>query len=60
VRGKEEVTSENRGSVVFVQRLCSLARTVDFEQDGKMSMSFELVVIGSGLTLHLVLSPLWF
>ena len=45
MQGKEEVTSESRGSVVFVQRLGSLARTVDFEQDGKMSMSFELVVI---------------
>lgn len=43
--GKEEVMSENRSNVVFVQELCSLARTVDFEQDGKIWMSFELVVI---------------
>lgn len=43
--GKAEVMSENRGSVVFVQGPCSLARTMDFEQDRKMSVSFELVVI---------------
>ena len=43
--GKEEMMSENRSNVVFVQGLCSLARTMDFEQDGKMLLSFELVVI---------------